>query len=700
MEMRSNKKPSKKPSISTARPTPGTPLDPSGSRAPGTEHSPVENLAMETGKASDNEKTSTRDSPSSSRASSPPRPKFDNTIAEAIADAHRRISESNALATQQLAESSRSVREEIASLAEENRETQRTVRQLAELFANILAEKRGPSPPPPPPAPVVDQTPPVPPPVDPPPKDAAQDDKQVSDSASPKEQENKQPDPPRSTSPFKFTIGAQPPPNNGTTQFTPRPDKRARAQVETNPPLDADEFYKQLLEAVRKGTLDQALPALKGFGTPTNLQAFPALDQLPASVKLPGTKPLVDNNSSLLLTSPYSADFNTVHKMLTSAHPDRPEPYGDGELDVVSLRRFHLKVVDFLRGFSFDIPQILQVNCIRGLLRGELRTVVDALPVGTSVPDLWDAIYSTQSIQIDEFPRLLLCAASAIELVPAATGENAQKKLSKYISEYTLLQRLALPLTASEQAGRLPVVLPRADELVRPFLEGLKRICPLGEQVGNHLSATHALRRRLPDVIALARRLAQENPYLLRPFSAPRRTPFNYGDSIPPAPSDTYDYDDLDDDNATPYNAFGPSRAGSRNRAPRASRNPHPGEPPYNKQDRCINCALRFQLNPQAGIGHRTEWCDDILGKFDPSKPHVNVGPATPQQIALKLRESEYWGSLGAQATLKSTPGSSTSSSASAQTQPPIQTAPLRYADTLPLPESLTPTPDASSSGN
>ena len=336
---------------------------------------------------------------------------------------------------------------------------------------------------------------------------------------------------------------------------------------------------------------------------------------------------------------------------------DRPKPYGEAGIDIVSLRRFIVQTLDFLQAFGGPIQPQLAITYVQGLLRGELRTVAYTLRrEETSLDALWTLLYSTQPRQAEEFPRLLVQAASAVPYVPSTTTGTALTNLAAYLAAYSELHRLSLPLSEDERRGRSMLVLPRPEELVHPFLEGLKKTCALGSTVINIMAANTSARRTLPDVMTQVRHVGQENPDLLRPLPTytSTKTKLCYGghaheEQGNPSYSGTPE--------ATCLHAFTPKhthRSGSGGNSRRKPAVLRAGEPPYNPAVRCTNCALLRPSDPRAGIGHETMWCRKITGDYDPRNPTTNALPATPMQIFKALVEAEEFGRMGIEATRKS----------------------------------------------
>jgi hypothetical protein len=357
-------------------------------------------------------------------------------------------------------------------------------------------------------------------------------------------------------------------------------------------------------------------------------------------------------------------EIESARRYLSSANADRPKPYGENGVDIVSFRQFQLQVIDYLQAYAGRMPDFLAVACIRGLLRGELRSIAEGLLRNTPnirQDALWNSLLLSQPRQAREFPRLLVQTAAAIELVPSSNPAIAHDNLSQFIAKFSDLGRLAQPITDAERNGLLSIVLPRPEELVRPFLDTLDRACQLGDQVNTILLANPDNPVSLPHVLNLTRRAALEKPSKLLPAHAPKAR-FAYADPTPVSHLQEYN-DHVYPDDISPHPdaallAFQQNNSrrptGGRPFQRRPPRPLRPGEPSYDPSVRCVYCALRYPDKPNAGVGHRTEWCLQITGEYDPKKPTVNALPASPSRIAAAIIDAQKWGQLGQEAAARS----------------------------------------------
>ena len=326
--------------------------------------------------------------------------------------------------------------------------------------------------------------------------------------------------------------------------------------------------------------------------------------------------------------------LSELRKFLTPATLDRPQKFGDRGVTSLSLRRFQRDVLDFLGRYGTSIPQSLAINFVRHLLVGEMRRVADAYPTKDLTLDmLWAALYRAQPPGVGSLPTLLLHEASRIQLKRSEDPAQAAEYLDDYLSKYSELDRLAQPLTRSEELGMTAFVLPRQDELIQPFLNGLKRTCALGTHVGTALSQDRFAVRTLSAVIDLARMASMNNPELLTAsplMATPLPKARHAGVFEEPTPSAWERNSDTSEPSS--LNAF----AARAPRAPNTDSVPRPNEPPRDDALTCGICVARHPDWVKPGRGHSARWCGRALGKYNPRDPATH-GPATDQQIMVAL---------------------------------------------------------------
>ena len=330
----------------------------------------------------------------------------------------------------------------------------------------------------------------------------------------------------------------------------------------------------------------------------------------------------------------------------------RPAQFGAVGVDALSLRRYQYELRDFIGGYLRKMPDEVVVQFTRSQFIGELQTAIAHLPDDTPVDAIWATLYAFHPVRGDTFPQLLQMAAQAITLAPATTPDEAIRNFDRYIDEYGKLNRLATPITEAERLPSSALILPRPEELVRPFLQGIKRVSILGHLLGSALSQDlGGPPRSLTAVITKAHMMARENPEtLLMPTTlvpnAPKNRLHNI-DSRGLSPAEitatAFSAPSVNTEDAMQYGGVfaammpPPSQASSpasSNRGQSAPRIPRPNEVPADPKARCIICWARKPHLPKAGLGHTAPWCGKTLGPWNPNNPAAcDPGPADPIRI-------------------------------------------------------------------
>ena len=364
-------------------------------------------------------------------------------------------------------------------------------------------------------------------------------------------------------------------------------------------------------------------------------------EEIPEDGTLPEA-PLASNRQQGARSGHTSSDgaderrLSELRKFLAPAALDRPQKFGDRGVTTLSIRRFQRDVLDFLGRYGTPVPDNLAVNYVRHLLVGEPRRVVDAYPQGElNLDRLWTALYRAQPPGVGSLPTLLVAEAKRVQMKRSDDPATAAESFDQYLSAYSKLDRLALPLTRSEELGMVAFTLPRHDELIDPFLQGLKNSCALGTYVGTAFSQDRYALRTLTTVIDLARMAAMNNPELLTALplwgtagKVPKTRFAGYFDA--PAASAMGDYP-VAPDTGELYAMATNSRPAT---TPGYTR--RPGEPPRDESLTCGICVARHPDWKTPGRGHSARWCGHALGKYNPKDP-ATLGPATDQQIMVAL---------------------------------------------------------------
>jgi hypothetical protein len=342
----------------------------------------------------------------------------------------------------------------------------------------------------------------------------------------------------------------------------------------------------------------------------------------------------------------------------------RPETFGEKGVNTLSIREFQRQVKKFLQAYGETIPLDLETSFVLNLIEGAPRQLLDAIPLCDLTPTIiWSTLYKAQPLGASELPAMLRQAAQRIEMKASSTDAQAQESFDAYTQAYSKLNSLAMPLDNSETYDQGPVRLPRADELIEPFLAGLKKACALGTLVGTTLSQDQGTRRTLTMVMERARATAMENPeLLLAPTFQVHNTPKRSVLAALHAPPEDTSWDSPYDTHAEEYyygptyfGAFG-SRGNQRNPRQRSPKPRRPNQPAWDGSKQCIICMLLFPDQVTPGRGHEAPWCIHVIGEYAPGNPNCQQGPADEKQLLKALDEAVRIARYGRESTAKSQP--------------------------------------------
>ncbi len=239
---------------------------------------------------------------------------------------------------------------------------------------------------------------------------------------------------------------------------------------------------------------------------------------------------------------------------------------------------------------------------------------------------------------------------------PSSTLAIASENFDDYLLQYSELDRLAQPLDAKEAEGSSHVILPRAEELVRPFLNGLKKSCALGTHVGTVLSQDQHTPRTLSGVIERARAAAIEVPELLLAPVVATVSKVRHTAAPQLAAYQTRRSEDDDLEEEVQLAAMNNPRYQRNQNKPFKPRLLRPNEPEY---DPSKVCTVHMALHPDyknPGRGHEECWCPLVLGHWNPKDPNCPAGPATEAQILKTLKENVRIARYGKESVQKSAP--------------------------------------------